>query len=353
MTIQILQNSYKQRLDFLNRHDTFCVFGAGSGGRKVIEYLQRHKKNILLILDNSAEKAGTKLNGIPVALPTTENVNEHPVVLASTAHYEITKQLRSLGCDLFCDYSLTGLSKEMMSLQAVADIEWLHNRLANQDSKDELTHIAAYIDNCTKTRTQSNYEQYHHPEIKLQPGDTVIDGGAFDGLSTVAMLTHFDCNLDIHAFEPDKNNLAQCSKTLAKHDPDNSISLVAKGLWSVDKTLHFTSSAQIHGASCNVNSTGDIEVEVTDIDSYCLQHELAPSYIKMDIEGAEYEALVGATNTIKALQPYLAICLYHDFDDLWRIPQLIDKIAPDYDMYIGHHSHGWFETVLYCIPRAK
>jgi len=73
----------------------------------------------------------------------------------------------------------------------------------------------------------------------------------------------------------------------------------------------------------------------------------------MDMEGAEYEALMGATNTIKPLQPYLAICLYHDFDDLWRIPQLIDNIAPDYDMYIGHHSNGWFETVLYCIPRSS
>jgi FkbM family methyltransferase len=348
-----LQKSYQQRLDFLNSHDTFCVFGAGAGGQKVTDYLQQHNKKVMLLLDNSSGKDGTLLNGIPVALPTKLNVNDYPVIVASTWHYQIVEQLRTLECKNFCDFSLTGLSKEKMSHQAIADIEWLNKRLADQDSKDELTHIAEQIDNKKNARRQSNYVQYHHPQITLKSGDTVIDGGAFDALSTVAMLPHFACSLDIHAFEPEHKNIEQCEKNIAKHNLQQCITLVPKGLWSDDKILFFSSSEQIHGAGCNVSSTGDIEIKVTDIDSYCEKYDLSPRFIKMDIEGAEYEALIGAAKTIKNAQPYLAICLYHDFDDLWRIPQFIDKLVPSYDMYIGHHSNVWFETVLYCIPKSN
>ena len=346
-----LQKSYQQRLDYLHAHTTFTVFGAGSGGVKVIEYLQQHGKTIDLILDNAQNKHGTFIKGIEISLPTHETINRNPVIIASTWHYEIIKQLDELACKSYCDFSLTGLSKENMSDEVIKEIEWLHQRLADTASQDELTHIARYIDNETNKRGQSSYEQYHHPNIVLQENDTVIDGGAFDALSTIAMLPHFKCKLDIHAFEPEDKNILQCKRTLKNHDVDACIKLVPKGLWSTQTSLFFSSSEQIHGAGCNINEQGDIEVKVTNIDAYCAEHELIPQYIKMDIEGAEYEALLGAKHTIAAHMPYLAICLYHDFDDLWRLPRLIDNWVPSYDMYIGHHSNRWFETVLYCIPK--
>jgi len=344
--------SYKERLNFLNSNDVFTVFGAGSGGQKVIDYLLRHNKTVRIIFDNDQSKHGTTLKGIPVSLPLDCIVNDYPVVIASTWHFDIVRQLDKLNCTNFCDFSLIGIAKEKMSQDVVGDLEWFEHRLCDENSKAILDDIANYVDNKSNVMTNSNYEQYHHAKIQLKPADIVIDGGAFDAESTISLANYFDNNLQIHAFEPEDENIIKCKKTINEFRGNSTITLIPKGLWSSQTTLYFNSSNVIHGASCAVDSEGDIQVPVIDIDGYCKGNKLDDvSYIKMDIEGAEYEALQGARDTIAKSTPKLAICLYHDFDDLWRLPRLIERINPNYDFYLGHHSTCWFETVLYCIPK--
>ncbi len=77
-----------------------------------------------------------------------------------------------------------------------------------------------------------------------------------------------------------------------------------------------------------------------------------PNFIKMDIEGAEEDALRGAAEIIRQYHPTLAISIYHKHDDLWRLPQLIRGLYPDYELYIRHHFWGPWETVLYCVAPA-
>lgn len=72
-----------------------------------------------------------------------------------------------------------------------------------------------------------------------------------------------------------------------------------------------------------------------------------PTFIKMDIEGAELEALEGAKTTIVKNKPKLAICLYHKPDDLWKIPLYLKDLVPEYKFYIRHHGKVRWETVLY------
>ena len=79
---------------------------------------------------------------------------------------------------------------------------------------------------------------------------------------------------------------------------------------------------------------------------------MKPDYIKMDIEGAEKEALQGARETIKDFTPNLAISIYHKPEDLWEIPILINEINPNYDFFIRCHNHLCLETVLYCSKKA-
>ena len=73
------------------------------------------------------------------------------------------------------------------------------------------------------------------------------------------------------------------------------------------------------------------------------------TFIKMDIEGSELEALKGASTTISANKPKLAICVYHKIEDFWEIPIYINKLAPEYKFYVGHHTVSLTcpETVLY------
>ena len=74
-------------------------------------------------------------------------------------------------------------------------------------------------------------------------------------------------------------------------------------------------------------------------------------FIKMDIEGSELAALKGAKNTIQKYKPNLAICIYHKIEDFYTIPKYIKEIAPEYKLYVKHHTDMEWETVLYASVR--
>jgi hypothetical protein len=69
--------------------------------------------------------------------------------------------------------------------------------------------------------------------------------------------------------------------------------------------------------------------------------------IKLDVEGAELEALKGARNTIKQYKPKLQISIYHKLEDIWTLPQYIKSLDSSYEMYVGHHAMDPHESILY------
>ena len=56
-------------------------------------------------------------------------------------------------------------------------------------------------------------------------------------------------------------------------------------------------------------------------------------FIKMDIEGAERQALEGARRTIQRFHPRMAICTYHMIDDPVVVPEVALNIQPDYRVH--------------------
>lgn len=71
--------------------------------------------------------------------------------------------------------------------------------------------------------------------------------------------------------------------------------------------------------------------------------------VKMDIEGAEVEALKGAEKIIRTYKPQLAICIYHKPEHLYEVVFLLKKFVPEYRLYIRQHEDFWTETVLYAV----
>ena len=74
-----------------------------------------------------------------------------------------------------------------------------------------------------------------------------------------------------------------------------------------------------------------------------------PTFIKMDIEGAEYKALKGAERVIRKCHPKLAISVYHKPEDIFDIPSLILEYNSDYRFYLRHYSLTSSETILYVV----
>jgi hypothetical protein len=76
-----------------------------------------------------------------------------------------------------------------------------------------------------------------------------------------------------------------------------------------------------------------------------------PGYLKMDIEGAEPQALRGARRLLDRARPRLAVCVYHCPDHLWSIGAQIEELDLEYDLHLRAHGFAGFDLVLYATPR--
>jgi FkbM family methyltransferase len=175
--------------------------------------------------------------------------------------------------------------------------------------------------------------------VDFNSDDVVVDCGAYNGDTLEQFL---QLNKDFKAyylFEPDKDLLEQ-AKTITN---DNRIYFVNKGLFSSKKTLRFNKTMGENG--CIVDGGNDT-IEVISIDEYFKEKV---SFIKMDIEGSELEALKGAENAIRQYSPTLAICVYHKPTDYLDIFNYIKSLNSDYKFFLRHHRNCYAETVLYAV----
>ena len=145
------------------------------------------------------------------------------------------------------------------------------------------------------------------------------------------------------AFEADKENVC----LLRRNHPD--VLVIDKGVWNQDTKLSFNGGKQSGSSLCvgqDSKSSNNIEeIEVCKIDNCQACNDV--SFLKMDIEGAELNALEGAKTTILRNKPKLAICIYHSDDDMIRIVEWIHQLVPEYKLHIRQHSNCFCETVLY------
>lgn len=169
-----------------------------------------------------------------------------------------------------------------------------------------------------------------------------IDGGAYDGDTIEEYIQWVKGDYErIYSFEPQKNLAQKIQMKLPVYG--ERVSFFEKGLWSDNTTLKFTNGNNI--ISGFLDSEGKCCIETVALDNIIKEKV---SFIKMDIEGAELEAIKGAAGILRRDRPNLAICIYHKPDDLWGIPFLIHEIVPEYRMYVRHCSISRFGTVLYC-----
>jgi FkbM family methyltransferase len=89
---------------------------------------------------------------------------------------------------------------------------------------------------------------------------------------------------------------------------------------------------------------------VTQIETKALDDVLCGkrvTFIKMDIEGAEYDALMGARKLIMENRPRMAISVYHKYEDFVTLADLVLKMNPDYRISYRHYGFDDLETVMY------
>ncbi|WP_293966875.1 FkbM family methyltransferase [uncultured Eubacterium sp.] len=186
---------------------------------------------------------------------------------------------------------------------------------------------------CDKSKVYSDI-------LNLNEDEEIIDLGAYDG-DTIREFTAATGGKYKHitALEPDKKSY---KKLLKNTDGMKNISTLNMGVWSKRDTLIFDAEA---GRNSKLSAEG-VSIEVTDIDSL----NIAPTFIKMDIEGSEMKALEGAEKTIKKYLPKLYICAYHRNEDLFALPLKIKELSEKYKIYFRHSKYipAW-ESNFYCV----
>lgn len=186
--------------------------------------------------------------------------------------------------------------------------------------------------------------------IKAEEGDVVIDAGGCYGDTALYFAHEVGDTGKVYSFEFMPDSLAIFEQNMALN-PEllRKINLVKKPLWSNSGVPLFVEGGG-PGArvSPNAKQADATRVETLAIDDLASNEKLdRVDFIKMDIEGAELEALHGAENTIRKFRPKLAISVYHKLNDYWEIAQYIDSLGLGYQFALRHFTIHAEESVLF------
>lgn len=190
--------------------------------------------------------------------------------------------------------------------------------------------------------------------IAVQENDVVIDGGACWGDTALYFGNRVGEAGKVFSFEFDPANIAIFEKNLTLNPSlSNCVEICPFALW--DKSGQEINCSSNYGTSSALDiGTGSSKTAQTlTIDDFCAEKNLIVDFIKLDIEGAELRALIGAEHTIRKCKPKLAICLYHKIQDFLEIPEFLEKLDIGYRFYIGHVPSNYEETVLFATTQPS
>ncbi len=349
------------------------IYGAGHYSSVITKELLTQGLEFDLIIDKYTEK--TELHGLPI-VNSAEGLDVNAKVWLIVSAYlceEIIDELSRLGYLNFIPF-IDALREARNCVPELArSAIWYRNNqpfaldksklqqatslLSDQKSITTLESIALFrekpvFDTYLDGDADAQYFSESVPWKDSIKSFRFVDCGAFTGdtlisLVDVAKLHHKPID-NVILFEPEGGNRRQLIEAASQYQ-DFQYHIYPCGVWNENTFLSFSDN---NSASHITTEKGVSEqIMCVTIDGTLMGAK--PNFIKMDIEGAEIEAILGAKEVIKKYTPILTIAIYHKPYDIWDIPLLINEINPNYKMYIRVHGDMTEETVLYCIPKNR
>lgn len=182
--------------------------------------------------------------------------------------------------------------------------------------------------------------------------ETYVDLGAYRG-DTIDEFLQWNGSVfrEIIALEPDKKNFLKLSEHIEslkeKNRVSGKITLLNKASWNEETVLSMKGGG---GRSSSLMEEGKKQEEVGAAVMDRILEGKVPTYIKMDVEGAEKETIEGLKETLIKYRPKLSVSSYHYHSDLLTLPLMLHSINPEYRIYLRHHPYlpAW-ETNYYLV----
>lgn len=179
---------------------------------------------------------------------------------------------------------------------------------------------------------------------KLSSG-AYVDCGTFDGGMIDKYLAWSGRSEEkIFAFEPDKKNFALLKE---KYQSNKNITVSSKGVYSETTALYFKASGH-ENREATLSYTGDIAVEVVKLDDVLFDEKTA--FIKITVNGSDFEALCGARRIIERDRPVLAVTVFAKPEYLFTVPKYLSSFG-FYKIYLRHHEAVSGRIVVYAVAQ--
>ena len=359
----------KSYINKIKKYPYIYLWGISESCDEAIKFFKKHNITIKAIIDQIPDKYNYKYQNIDVIEQPFDSIEENAAYIITISYYETIKnklitKYKDIEKQLFLfdGYFLdTKNSKNYQKNKEI--IENCYKNLSDDKSKKIFKSLLKYrpirdpklIINLYDNRKECYLDKVFIEGFK---DGLYIDAGSYnaDFITTLAEKKPIN-NSKFYIFEPNKyfyNNI------INNLDKKINYKIFDIALCDKDSTMEFmqipTSTSHIidkkYNAYKNTITQNDIsKVQTNKLDTIIKEEKVQG--IKMDVEGAEYSLLKGATRIIKRDKPILLIAIYHKWDDIFKIQNYLTNLNLGYNFYIRHYSLSVAKTVLYCIPNTS
>ena len=335
------------------------IYGMGDGAEKIMRVFQEKGIPFAGIFASDDFVRGHSFAGHKVRkLSEIEAaVDDFVIVLAFAAGYQslvdkivdISKRHTLLVPDV--PVAGGGLFTYDYCLEHADEIETVYNLLADDYSREVYASILNfkisgeihYLMDVTTPKSEI-YRKLMH----LTPNEIYVDLGAYNGDTILEFLDTVNHKYNkIIGLEPNIKNF----RRLTRNTSDiQRLDIYNYASWDKNETLLFSSGAGRMSTIQNGNSVQKVkEVQGVSVDSLFSKNDTLPTFLKMDVEGAEKNTIIGCKKIIQS-GCKLAISLYHRNEDIFALPLQIKELNPNFKLYVRKQLYipAW-ETNLYCI----
>jgi FkbM family methyltransferase len=329
--------------------EQLVLFGAGAVGRDTLVALRARNIVPVCVVDNNPQRWGTPFDSLVIASPEAAAKQwpeaEWIVSIHRRVAREVRQQLREMRVNLVSEEKYLPFcrplpARVMETLRFICGEPATLTELTEQETFRRTLDLDTQADPCPPEET------YFPPFLAKRTDEVFLDCGACDGDSVEAFIRWSGAYKSVLAFEPDRANAEKLKQNLRRV---HGLETYPLGISDHHGEERFNA---VGAVTSSFSESGDVVIEVTTLDSFFKDRE-RPTFIKMDIEGAELTALWGARRLIKQQMPVLAVCAYHEPDHLWEIPFLIHAIQPDYELRLRRYAEGTRELVWYAVPKNR